>query len=99
MDEDVDVYDPYETDWALATRFQPDKDMMIKSGLPGFMLDPSSEGGEMAFETPILISKTSKLGIDATKPLDQPDRFEKIDVPPATKEKVMEVIKGLKNIH
>lgn len=96
VDKDVDVYDPYEIDWAIATRFQPDKDMMVKSDLPGFMLDPSAEGGEMAFETPILITKTSKLGIDATKPLDQPERFEKIDVPPKVRERVMEVIKGLK---
>lgn len=95
VDKDVDVDNPQEIDWAISTRFQPDKDMLVKSDLPGFMLDPSSEGGEMAFETPILITKTSKLGIDATKPIDQPERFEKIDVPPKVREKVMEVIAGL----
>ena len=95
FDKDIDVYDTEEVEWAIATRSQPDKDIIVKSDMPGFILDPSSIGGEMVYDTPILITKTAKLGIDATKPLDQLDRFEKIDVPPDVREKVMDIVKRI----
>jgi UbiD family decarboxylase len=96
VDKDIDIYDTEEVEWAIATRSQPDRDMITKSDMPGFMLDPSSIGGEMAYDTPILITRTSKLGIDATKPLDQLDRFEKIDVPPEVRERIMDIVKKIR---
>ena len=61
VDEDVDVYNEEEVLWALATRLQADKGVTI---LPqhlgmGVTLDPSTDE----------LSRTSKMGIDATKPL------------------------------
>lgn len=61
VDEDVDVYNEEEVLWALATRLQADKGVSI---LPqhlgmGVTLDPSTDD----------LSRTSKMGIDATKPL------------------------------
>lgn len=63
VDEDIDIYDPHEVEWAVATRFQFDRDAISLNDTP-IHLDPSS-----AFKrkTGLL---TSKLGMDATLPLD-----------------------------
>ncbi len=62
VDEDIDIYDPHEVEWAMATRFQFDRDTFFLNDTP-IHLDPSS-----AFKrkTGLL---TSKLGMDATLPL------------------------------
>lgn len=62
VDEDIDIYDPHEVEWAMATRFQFDRDSFFLNDTP-IHLDPSS-----AFKrrTGLL---TSKLGMDATLPL------------------------------
>ncbi len=58
VDMDVDIDDETEIEWAVATRFQADRDLVIVSGAQGSKLDPSSDNGISA-----------KMGIDATKPL------------------------------
>ena len=65
VDEDIDIYDPHEVEWAMATRFQFDRDSFFLNDTP-IHLDPSS-----AFKrrTGLL---TSKLGMDATLPLGVP---------------------------
>lgn len=56
VDEDIDISDPKRVEWALMTRWQPDKDTLIMSGQRGSSLDPSrTEDGV-----------TSKIGMDAT---------------------------------
>ncbi len=63
VDEDINIYDPHEVEWAIATRFQADKNAVILSNQPGSSLDPSgdlSEGKKAA---------TAKAGLDATVPL------------------------------
>jgi len=92
IDTDVDIYDDKEVDWAMITRTQPDRDMIIKSNLPGLMIDPSTTGGERG-EFATLITKTSKLGIDATKPLGELEKYEKIDIPESLREKVLTIAK------
>jgi 2,5-furandicarboxylate decarboxylase 1 len=59
VDLDVDLDDPHEIEWAVATRFQADRDLLVISGAQGSKLDPSSEQGISA-----------KMGIDATKPVE-----------------------------
>jgi len=54
VDEDVDPFDDHAVEWALATRFQADTDIMVIEGARGSSLDPSAEG------------TTAKLGLDAT---------------------------------
>jgi UbiD family decarboxylase len=61
VDHDVDIYDDRQVNWALATRSQPDRDMVVISGARGSDLDPSTSGDD---------GYTAKWGIDATaKPL------------------------------
>jgi len=60
VDEDIDIYDPLEVEWAMATRFQGDVDMVVKEREPGSSLDPSAEPGTRM---------TTKIGFDLTKPL------------------------------
>jgi UbiD family decarboxylase len=60
VDEDIDIYNPASVEWAIATRVQADKDIVILSGQKGSSLDPSADAHTYA---------TAKMGIDATKPL------------------------------
>jgi 2,5-furandicarboxylate decarboxylase 1 len=70
VDPDVDIDDPCEIEWAIATRFQADRDLVVVSGAQGSKLDPSSDGGISA-----------KMGIDATKPVEaEPLVFKRIHV-------------------
>ena len=64
VDDDVDIYDPLAVEWAMATRFQGDKDMVVKPDQPGSSLDPSGkhEEGKKTL--------TTKIGYDATIPFD-----------------------------
>jgi 2,5-furandicarboxylate decarboxylase 1 len=70
VDQDVNIDDPVEIEWAIATRFQADRDLIVVSGAQGSKLDPSSDGGISA-----------KMGIDATKPIEaEPMVFKRIHV-------------------
>ncbi|MGP8049765.1 MAG: UbiD family decarboxylase [Desulfobaccales bacterium] len=71
VDKDVDIFDPVEVEWALATRFQAGSDTMIVQRALGNKLDPSSDDGI-----------SDKMGMDATIPLGgDPFRFERIRIP------------------
>jgi 2,5-furandicarboxylate decarboxylase 1 len=63
VDEDINIYDPHEVEWAIATRFQADKNTVILSNQPGSSLDPSGDLTEGKKAT------TAKAGLDATVPL------------------------------
>jgi 2,5-furandicarboxylate decarboxylase 1 len=71
VDEDVDIHNPAEVEWAVATRFQADRDLVIVPEAQGSKLDPSTRDGVGA-----------KMGLDATRPLDaDPMKFKRIRVP------------------
>ena len=73
VDEDIDIYDPLQVEWALATRFQGDADMVIKDKERGSSLDPSAEPGTHL---------TTKIGFDLTRPLGKAGKhFEKVAYP------------------
>ncbi|MBL8312373.1 MAG: UbiD family decarboxylase [Rubrivivax sp.] len=57
VDADVDVTSDEQVLWALATHFQPHRDLMVIEGLPGSALDPSASGE----------GTTSRMGMDATR--------------------------------
>jgi 2,5-furandicarboxylate decarboxylase 1 len=56
VDDDVDVRSDEEVLWAVATRFQADRDLIVIPRLPGSLLDPSSDDGT-----------TARMGLDATR--------------------------------
>ncbi|MBN1956188.1 MAG: UbiD family decarboxylase [Anaerolineae bacterium] len=60
VDADIDIYNPLAVEWAMATRFQADTDLVVKEKERGSSLDPSAEPGT---------SRTTKAGFDLTKPL------------------------------
>ena len=73
VDEDIDIYNPLEVEWAMATRFQGDRDMLILDPEPGSSLDPSAEPGT---------KHTTKIGFDLTKPVGEDKKnYEKVDYP------------------
>ena len=59
VDDDIDIHDPNQIEWAMATRFQGDKDMIVLEKQKGSSLDPSSN-----LET----RETTKIGFDLTIP-------------------------------
>jgi 2,5-furandicarboxylate decarboxylase 1 len=72
VDDDVDVFDESEVLWALATRMQADRDLVVISGSLGALLDPSADERGV----------TAKLGIDATRAFGEPFA-EKLVMSPA----------------
>lgn len=71
VDDDVDIHNPAEVEWAIATRFQADRDLLIVPNSQNSKLDPTTEDGVGA-----------KMGIDATKPLAASEMtFKRIRVP------------------
>lgn len=59
LDADIDLFDPRQLNWALATRFQWDRDLIRVDGLSTSTLDPSLEPGRRT---------AAKAGLDATLP-------------------------------
>lgn len=59
VDPDIDIYDDAQMDWALATRFQADRDLVVETGFRTLPLDPSLGGKRVG----------AKAGFDLTLPL------------------------------
>jgi len=80
VDDDINIYDPNDVEWAIATRFQADKDAVILPKQRGSSLDPSgdlSEGKK---------ARTCKMGLDATVPFIETgkgfkkEQYRKVDL-------------------
>jgi 2,5-furandicarboxylate decarboxylase 1 len=80
VDDDINIYDPNDVEWAIATRFQADRDAVILPNQRGSSLDPSgdlSEGKK---------ARTCKMGLDATIPFKQTSKgfkkeeYKKVDI-------------------
>ncbi len=92
VDTDVDIFSPEEMAWALGSRVRPERDLIIMPDLPGLVIDPSTSGSEEVGELSRLTTRTAKLGIDATKPLSERGKYEKVDVPSEVKLKVARLL-------
>jgi 2,5-furandicarboxylate decarboxylase 1 len=66
VDDDVDIRNPEEVEWAVSTRFQAEKGLLVLRDVTGSSLDPSANR---------MTRKTSKMGMDATIPFDR-DKWE-----------------------
>jgi UbiD family decarboxylase len=67
VDDDIDIYSSEDVEYAIATRFQADRDLVMIKSVRGSTLDPSSDDG-----------MTTKWGIDATKDLSREFNFERV---------------------
>jgi len=73
VDPDIDIFSDQQMDWALATRFQPDRDLVVMPGLRTLPLDPSLVSGRVG----------AKAGFDLTWPFGSGDRLEaRVPEPP-----------------
>jgi 2,5-furandicarboxylate decarboxylase 1 len=87
VDVDVDPEDGQEVEWALATRFQADRDLIVIPELRSQPIDPSARWTGAGF-------LSAKLGLDATCP--KKEGFEKVDVPEEVKRRLSAELKDLK---
>ena len=85
VDDDIDVHDPEDVEWAIATRFQADEDLVVIPDLKARVIDPSKKEGNFM----------TKMGFDATVPFRLRERFKRISVPAEVKEKVSKMISQL----
>jgi 2,5-furandicarboxylate decarboxylase 1 len=73
VDPDIDIFSDEQMDWALATRFQPDRDLVVLDGMRTLPLDPSLVGGRTG----------AKAGFDLTWPFGSNTRIEtRVPEPP-----------------
>ena len=74
VDDDIDVFDPVDVEWAVATRVQADRDVVIISNARSKPLDPS-----LPLPVHGKVPTTAKMGIDATIPENIPaERYKRI---------------------
>jgi UbiD family decarboxylase len=66
VDEDIDVFDPLQVEWAINTRVQADRDVIVIGNLHSPTLDPSAPAERT----------TAKMGIDATAPLGKLRQYQ-----------------------
>jgi 2,5-furandicarboxylate decarboxylase 1 len=90
VDDDIDVFDPTEVEWAIATRVQADRDVMIVTHARGKPLDPS-----LAPTPPGGVPTTAKVGIDATIGEGIPrERYERISYAYADRARIADYLAG-----
>lgn len=74
VDDDINIDDPSEVEWAIATRFRADEDLVLIKYARGSTLDPVAIDPVQGI--------TTKVGIDATRPLNSDvSRFRKGVIP------------------
>ncbi|CAN7589304.1 UbiD family decarboxylase [Variovorax sp. LjRoot178] len=86
VDDDVQVHEPQQVEWAVATRFQADRDLVVIHGAQGSVLDPSTtigqDFGDGVAPPPHLQGLSAKMGLDATRPVVYHEHvFTKVRVP------------------
>ena len=75
-DDDINIYDPDELDWAMTFRIQADHDVLIIPGARGKHIDPSVRAWSLGKGG---LPTTAKLGIDATIPEGVPrEQYERL---------------------
>jgi UbiD family decarboxylase len=71
VNDDVNIWDPNDVEWAIATRVQADQDIFIVPGAKGSPLEASHN----------LRGVSAKMGIDATYPLHAAEEFKRKSIP------------------
>lgn len=65
FDEDIDITDDRQVEWAMGTRFQGDQDLVVLTGMTGMPMDPSLDGR----------STGAKVAFDCTRPFGKADQI------------------------
>lgn len=83
VDDDIDIFDDQQMDWALATRFQPDRDLVVQGGMRTLPLDPSLYGARVGskagFDLTIRADRRSSIEFSVPAPPDiTGDRFDTV---------------------
>ena len=79
VDPDIDIFSDAQMDWAFATRFQADRDLIVMTGMRTLPLDPSLPAGTRV---------GAKSGFDLTWPFGTTERLEtQVPEPPHYKGK------------
>ena len=68
VDEDIDLFDAEDVEYAIATRVKGDEDLMVVTGARGSSLDPKA----------LPDGTTCKIGLDATKDLNNLEKFDRV---------------------
>lgn len=71
VDEDINIFDPNDVEFAIATRVKGDLDILLIPNVRGSSLDPRGAKD----------GTTTKVGIDATKVLVEKELFERAEIP------------------
>ena len=67
VDDDIDIHNPNDVEYTLATRIEASRDLLQLPGARGHEYIPVSE-----------IGVRTKVGIDATVPVSERDRFRRV---------------------
>jgi 2,5-furandicarboxylate decarboxylase 1 len=90
VDDDIDVFNGEQVEWAIATRVQGDRDVMIIPGARAKPLDPS-----LAVMPPGVVPTGAKVGIDATISEGIPrERYQRISYAYADRAKIGDYLQG-----
>jgi 2,5-furandicarboxylate decarboxylase 1 len=91
-DDDIDIFDPMDVEWAIATRVQGDKDIIVIPNSRAKPLDPSLPQGAG------IVPTGAKVGIDATIPEGIPkEHYERITYAYADTAKIDDYVNGKKD--
>lgn len=71
VDDDINIFDPNDVEFAIATRVKGDKDILVITNVRGSSLDPRGAPD----------GTTTKVGVDATKVLIEKENFERAIIP------------------
>ncbi len=72
VDKDINIYDPLEVEWAMATRFQADKNLYVFTKQKGSSLDASADQ---------ITRETAKAGFDLTMRLEKVAKMTRTEFP------------------
>ncbi|MEO8079589.1 MAG: UbiD family decarboxylase [Caldimonas sp.] len=90
VDDDIDVFNGEEVEWAIATRVQGDRDVMVIPGARAKPLDPS-----LPIMAPGVVPTGAKVGIDATISEGIPhERYQRISYAYADSARIDDYLKG-----
>lgn len=86
VDDDINIRDAADVEWAIATRFQADEDLVVLTNMKTRAIDRSKKAG--GFMT--------KCGLDATVPVAMRESFKRPAVPSEVRERVAKTVRKLK---